>query len=292
MPSLAPAAVPVPDSLADLPRLLQSAEGFDPLAEALRAGRSGTVDGAWGSSAALAVATLAREAPGPVLVAIAHPGDLDAWAGDLASLLGARPVVFPSLDSLPGERPRFDAAQGARLRLLQQLGAPQPPAVVLTTVQALMQPVPARAELAARGRTVRSGDTLDVDELAAWLVEHGYKRVDAVELPGEFSRRGGIFDVYSPDAEAPYRLELFGDEVESLRQFAADTQRSLGELRSASILALTQESASAAFPPSPPLRGRGGTSDRPRPPRRVPAPGRLGHPRRAGRAARAGPALR
>src|SRR5206468_7233762 len=101
-----------------------------------------------------------------------------------------------------------------------------------------MQPVPARAELAARGRSLRAGATVDVDELAEWLVERGYKRVDAVELPGEFSRRGGIFDIFSPDAEAPYRLELFGDEIESLRQFAADTQRSLRELKAASVLAL------------------------------------------------------
>src|SRR5690349_10598911 len=99
MPSLAAAAVP--DSLADLSRLLESAEGFEPLAQALRAGRSGAVDGAWGSSAALAVAALAREATGPLLVVIAHPGDLDVWAGDLASLTGAPPAVFPAFDSLP-----------------------------------------------------------------------------------------------------------------------------------------------------------------------------------------------
>src|SRR5204863_9545674 len=76
MPTLASAAVP--DSLADLLPVAQSAEGFEPVAEALRAGRSGAVDGAWGSAAALAVAALARTAAGPVLVVLAHPGDLDA----------------------------------------------------------------------------------------------------------------------------------------------------------------------------------------------------------------------
>src|SRR5215218_7677139 len=101
MPTLVAAAVP--DSLADLPHLLQTAEGFAPLAAALRAGRSGTVDGAWGSAAALAV--LAREATGPVLVVTAHPADLDAVASDLFSLTGTRPTIFPALDSLPGERP-------------------------------------------------------------------------------------------------------------------------------------------------------------------------------------------
>jgi transcription-repair coupling factor (superfamily II helicase) len=237
MPTLVAAAVP--NSLAGLPHLLHTAEGFAPLAEALRAGRSGTVDGAWGSSASLAVATLAGEAPGPVLVVIPHPADLDAVAGDLHSLTGSRPVVFPALDSLPGERPRFDAMAAARLRLIQGLTGEHPPRLVLATMSALMQPVPSRADLAARSRLLRAGESVDVEELSTWLVEHGYKRVDAVEMPGEFSRRGGILDVYSPDADAPYRLELFGDEIESLRQFAADTQRSLRELSSASVLALT-----------------------------------------------------
>src|SRR3954452_10763529 len=108
MPTLVAAAVP--DSLADLPHLLQIAEGFAPLAAALRAGRSGTVDGAWGSAAALAVAALVAEVPGPVLAVIAHPSDLDPTTSDLYSLTGARPVVFPALDTLAGERPRFDAA--------------------------------------------------------------------------------------------------------------------------------------------------------------------------------------
>src|SRR5207245_1660741 len=72
--------------------------------------------------------------------------------------------------------------------------------------------------------------------LSRWLVERGYKRGDAVELPGEFSRRGGIFDVYSPDADSPHRLEFFGDEIESIRQFAPQTQRSLGISEAAELI--------------------------------------------------------
>jgi transcription-repair coupling factor (superfamily II helicase) len=62
--------------------------------------------------------------------------------------------------------------------------------------------------------------------------------MDAVELPGEFSRRGGILDVFSPDAEAPHRLEFFGDEIDSIRQFAVDTQRSLGDVEAVEITAV------------------------------------------------------
>src|SRR5262249_12272015 len=87
------------------------------------------------------------------------------------------------------------------------------------------------------------------DALAAWLLDHSFRRTDAVELPGEFSRRGGIFDVYSPDADAPFRMELFGDEIESIRQFSAQTQRSLGGLEEIDVLAVGglggEESANA-----------------------------------------------
>src|SRR5262249_11388901 len=68
---------------------------------------------------------------------------------------------------------------------------------------------------------------------------------EAVDLPGEFSRRGGILDVFSVDAEAPYRLEFFGDEIESIRQFAPHTQRSLQELQAVDITGTASEGAHA-----------------------------------------------
>src|SRR5262245_9727849 len=87
MPAAAATAPPL-DRLTDLTRLVPAAEGFADLAAALAAGRAGTVDGAWGSSAALTAAALAERAPATVLVVIAHPGDLDAWAADLHSFSG------------------------------------------------------------------------------------------------------------------------------------------------------------------------------------------------------------
>src|SRR4029077_17906342 len=103
-------------------------------------------------------------------------------------------------------------------RVLKALKAESPARYVLTTIHALIQPVPDRAQLIQGKRVLTGGVTLGLDELSGWLLDHGYRRTDAVELPGEFSRRGGIFDVYSPDAEAPYRLGFFGDEMEWIRQ--------------------------------------------------------------------------
>jgi transcription-repair coupling factor (superfamily II helicase) len=230
-----PVADAAPGSLADLPSVMRAAEGFADVAAALRAGKAGTIDGAWGSSAALAVAALAADAPGPVLVVLAHVGDIDPWANDLHSFTDRRPVIFPAFESWPPEPSTFDETPARRLRTIQKL-ATDPPKVMLATMSALMQPVPAHGELADRSRRLQVGDTVDLEELGEWLVANGYKRLDAVELPGEFSRRGGILDVFSLDAEDPIRLEFFGDDVESIRPFSAGNQRSLGELKEARIL--------------------------------------------------------
>ncbi|MGL4549549.1 MAG: transcription-repair coupling factor, partial [Gemmataceae bacterium] len=210
-----------PAALTDLADLLP----LGPALTALAAGHSATVDGAWGSSAALAAAALARDSE-CTLVVIAHPRDLDGWDGDLTGFLGSAPASLPAWDSRPGPD-GLDDISGRRLRLVKQL-ASDPPRVVLTTFQALIQPVPKREELARNLRRVRAGDTVDPDDLARWLAERGYRPTEAVEAAGEFSRRGGIFDVFAPDDEAPYRLEFFGDEVESVRRFSPQTQRSLG----------------------------------------------------------------
>ena len=99
------AAVLALNHLTDLPTLLQTADGFEPLLAALRQGRSGVIDGAWGSSAGLSIAALAPHAPHTLLVVIAHPRDLDGWAGDLIALLRRPPRDLPRLGRPAGRRP-------------------------------------------------------------------------------------------------------------------------------------------------------------------------------------------
>jgi len=239
------------DTLADVTRLVHDAEGFQPIVAALQNGRGAVVDGAWGSSSALVGAALGQHVPRTLLVVIAHPRDLDAWADDLHSFTGTRPTVFPAWDALPDEDSVADEVAGQRLRVLRALEADAPPRCVLTTIQALIQAVPDRVQLSKGKRTLTAGEVVDLDELSHWLLDHGYRRTDAVELPGEFSRRGGIFDVYSPDAEAPYRLEFFGDEIESIRQFSPQTQRSLGNRDAAELMGTVGHAPHAA----PPERG-------------------------------------
>ncbi|HLJ93569.1 MAG TPA: transcription-repair coupling factor [Gemmataceae bacterium] len=232
----ATARLPALHSLTDLTRIVQTTEGFGPLVAALKRAQGASVDGTWGSSNALVAAALGQHAPHSLLVVIAHPRDLDSWAEDLASFAGLRPTVFPAWDNRPGEATLLDEVASQRLRVLKQLESDSPPRYVVTTIQALIQPVPDRARLAQHRRLLHVSDSIDPDALAAWLVDRGFRRTEAVELPGEFSRRGGIVDIFSADAETPYRLEFFGDEIESIRQFSPHNQRSLRQLQTVELL--------------------------------------------------------
>src|SRR5438034_294629 len=89
-------------------------------------------------------------------------------------------------------------------------------------------------------RIVRRGDTFDTDPLLRHLNTVGYTSTDVVEMPGEYALRGGILDVYSPEADRPLRIEFFGDEVESIRKFDPATQRSANPVDEAVLLPLTE----------------------------------------------------
>src|SRR6202790_386266 len=89
-------------------------------------------------------------------------------------------------------------------------------------------------------RILRRGESFDVDNLLAHLNTVGYNSADVVEMPGEYALRGGILDVYSPEAERPVRIEFFGDEVESIRRFDPASQRSSNPMDEALLLPLTE----------------------------------------------------
>jgi len=227
----------LPEALAELPRWLEGTEGFSALARALASGQAVTVDGAWNSSSALVAATLGLRAPATLFIVLAHPRDLDAWDEDLVSFTGIHPVTFPAWNALPTADTVLDEVGGQRLRILRQLESDTPPKLLLTTIQAMLQPVPDREQLARHRKKLRVGQQIGIDAIVAWLLERGFRRCEAIEIPGEFSVRGGILDAFSPDAEAPYRLEFFGDEIESIRQFSPDTQRSLSDVQAIEITA-------------------------------------------------------
>src|SRR5271168_2684129 len=89
-------------------------------------------------------------------------------------------------------------------------------------------------------RTLRRGESFDVDNLLAHLNTVGYASADVVEMPGQYALRGGILDVYSPEAERPVRVEFFGDEVDSIRRLEPTSQRSSNPIDEALLLPLTE----------------------------------------------------
>ena len=236
-------------ALQQLPNMLRQHPDWAALSDGLRSGSSGTIDGAWGSSASLAVAALSKNVAGTLLVLLPNVSELAPWEEDLATFLEVRPSLFPAHETWPPTTTRGQISPEAsrRLRLLQEL-INDPPKLILAPMAAIMQSVPARESLQASGRRIRTGDRLELQELAEWLVERGYKRVDSVEFAGEFSQRGGICDIYPPDLNDPIRFEFFGDELESIRTFNTQTQRSLGKLDGVVILPASDSRASLRDP--------------------------------------------
>ena len=217
---------------------LKALPDFAEVVDSLLAGHAATLDGVWGSSCALVAAALAREAPAVLVIVCPRLDEVQGLIGDLNLFSPLQPLHFPVHESLSTERMVQDEAVGDRVRVLKTLLGPQPPKVLVTSIPALLQPVPSRSRLAEQTRTLRVGGPLSVEEISRWLVGSGFQNTTAVELPGEFSHRGGIIDIFAPDWFNPVRIELFGDEIESIRRFEAASQRSLERVETVDITAV------------------------------------------------------
>ena len=176
--------------LTALVSLLETTPGFEELIAALESGNSGTIDGAWGSSRALAAATVHSRCEATTLVVLPREADLDDFADDLASFLGQVPSAFPAWASLPQDADLTDAVFGRRLRVLRELASDTPPKLVIATIAALLQPVPAREEIRAGTRRLSVGDELEEVDFQRLLTDRGFEQVTGIQLPGEFAVRG------------------------------------------------------------------------------------------------------
>ncbi len=181
------------------------------------------------------IAALAEHAPSsPALVVAGDDRQARDLAADLRAWLHPRPVRFYPSRGVAYESHLAPPPHlvGLRIAALDALTAPpsasdEPPVVVVSAV-ALSEKVP-DPELRPHGFTIARGDLLDLDESATDLVAAGYERVEQVEDRGQFAVRGGLLDVYPATEDRAVRVDLFGDEVESLRWFSTFSQRSLGE---------------------------------------------------------------
>jgi len=221
-----------------LTRSISAQEGFAEVAVALSKGQDATFDGVWGSSCALVAAGLVDALAGMLVVVFPQLDDIDEFCDDLALFSDVAPERFPAWESDPGERILHDEIYGDRLRTLKLLIQDPASKLVVTSIQSLLQPTPGRDVLATSSRQLSVGQSVDVEDLLTWLASCHFHHTSAIELPGEFSRRGGILDVFAPDWQQPVRIEFFDDEVESIRQFDVRSQRSLQSLDSVEVTVL------------------------------------------------------
>jgi transcription-repair coupling factor (superfamily II helicase) len=135
---------------------------------------------------------------------------------------------FPAWDCLPYDRvsPNPEIVSERIATLTRLLEPARRPRIVATTVNALLQRVPPRALFAGATLRLARRQRQPIEGLTAFLEANGYHRVGTVMEHGEYAQRGGILDLFPAGEEAPVRLDFFGDEIESLRRFATDTQRS------------------------------------------------------------------
>src|SRR6201997_1280736 len=205
------------------------------------------VSGLTNTARSLYIPLLARAAKQPVIVVVADNKAAEALELTLRAgceLTGAvdpaRVVRLPAHDVLPFENlsPPPDVQEQRAAALFK---------LATGAVSILIAPAEAAAlrlfhwdYYASLAVTVRRGEEMDVEILTAHLTSVGYTQMDLVEMPGQFTRRGGILDVYSPESDRPVRIEFFGDEIETIRKFDPETQRSQSGLDETQLSPLTE----------------------------------------------------
>jgi len=227
---------------------LEQTPGFDRVRRHLSLGVGRRrVSGLTSTARALYLPLMARAAKQLVVLIVADnkaAEDLEPLLKAGCELTGAldptRVVRLPAHDVLPFENlsPHPDV-QEQRAAALWKLAT--------GAVDLLIAPVESAAlklfdldYYAGLAVTLKRGEEVDIEVLTAHLASVGYTQMDLVEMPGQFTRRGGILDVYSPEADRPVRIEFFGDEIETIRKFDPETQRSQSGLDEMQLLPLTE----------------------------------------------------
>src|SRR5262245_28785971 len=221
-------------------------------ADMLEPGRPLMVAGVAEGAEGLVCADLARavagqrNAPATSLLVICRDGArmatlaraLSFFAPDLAVL------EFPAWDCLPYDRVSPHAGAVAQrmtaLSRLAHLKGHGRPSVLLTTVNAALQRVPAKALVATQSLSAAPGNLLAMESITGWLELNGFVRASTVREPGDYAVRGGIIDLYAPGMAEPVRLDFFGDTLETVRSFDPESQRTTDQLRGIDLVPVAE----------------------------------------------------
>lgn len=244
----------------NLKGLLEGTPQYRDIARYVTEGQQVCAEGVSGGGKSFFIGALLAEPTRSALVLTFNDERATQLASDLRTLLddeqpgtGKRVLVYPSVasalyDGITPER----QTTADRLTVLERLCSGEP-VIVVASIRGIVTLTVPSADLIAARREVAVGDEVDRDDLARALYNLGYESVDLVEDVSQFSVRGGIIDVSPPTSVYPVRIELFGDEVESIRHFDPTTQRSLDGVKRVGLgpageILLTERAVQRAYP--------------------------------------------
>ena len=244
-------------TLPELLPLFAHHPGVRALLHCLREGQTPVLlEGLRGSAPALMLGAAAHECPSPYLFVLNDEEEAGYFYHDLRQLLGDECVLFfPSSYRRAVKYGQRDAAQEIlRTDVLSRLSRWEStpteehpmPLCVVTFPTALAERVASRKELTDHSLTLHTGEEYDIIALTRRLEEVGFRRRDYVYEPGEYALRGSILDVFSFSSELPFRIDFFGDEVETIRTFEVQSQLSKQLCVEAHIVPHVEEQSSAA----------------------------------------------
>ncbi|HEO7177737.1 TPA: transcription-repair coupling factor, partial [Streptococcus agalactiae] len=190
-----------------------------------------------GASKAIAIASAYEKLSKKIMVVTATQNDSDKLSSDISSLIGEDNVYQFFADDVPAAEFIFSSLDKSisRLSALRFLKDPEKNGVLITSISGLRLLLPNPEVFSKSQYKFEIGQECYLDKLSKNLVNLGYQKVSQVFSPGEFSQRGDILDIFEMTQEYPYRLEFFGDEIDGIRQFDIDTQKSLKQLESVQI---------------------------------------------------------
>ena len=191
-----------------------------------------------GSSLSFVISETFKKVDKPYLLIFNDKEEAAYYLNDLEQLLGDKNVLFyPGSYRRPYQIEETDNANVLlRSEVLNRINSRKKPAIIVTYPTALFEKVVTKKELEKNTLHVKVGENLSLDFVNEVLFEYKFKRVDFVTEPGDFSVRGGIIDVFSFSNDEPFRIEFFGDEIDSIRTFDVETQLSKEKLKKVSIM--------------------------------------------------------
>jgi transcription-repair coupling factor (superfamily II helicase) len=215
---------------------LLNSEKLVTLQQALQSGVSVLIEGLWNAPKAL-IAALAQQTTGKHVLILTGAGQEEARLYHDFAFFIDRPIVdFPAWETLPSENiPPSPDIVGERYKVLKEISSQPQPSIILSSLQACLQMLIPPARFQGLYLSLKTGDTLSYEDFIQQLNRMGYQRQPVTSEKGEYAIRGGIVDIFPVSSPDPYRIEFWGDEIESLRIYDPIGQKSVRSVTDLSI---------------------------------------------------------